>query len=230
MNYYFLLEDEKSLLKVLPKWLDYLSMPVSRVADIGAIDRNNYILQSGQGVTQLVTKVIFDTIDTILESDKQIDWLVIVLDSEEHDADYRKAQVEKIISDYAAENNYNYTFQIKILVCEHCFETWLLGNEDIYPMQEPLPSEEFSKFYLHYNIAQQDPELMPVPAGTNSTIAKYHFQYLHEALRYKKVRYRKSRPDNIATREYFENILHRVEHTSHLKTFKELIEFIVGNE
>lgn len=43
-----------------------MGVDYKRVADIQEVEENNYILQSGQGVTQLVTKVLFDTIDTIL--------------------------------------------------------------------------------------------------------------------------------------------------------------------
>ena len=78
MNFYFLLEDEKSFLKVLPSWLEHVNFDCHRVADIKEVKENNYILQSGQGVTQLVTKVIFDTIDTILLNPGKIDTLVIV--------------------------------------------------------------------------------------------------------------------------------------------------------
>jgi hypothetical protein len=64
MNYYFLLEDEKSFMKVLPKWLEYMNFKATRVVDIQAVVKDNYILQSGKGVTRLITKVLFDTIDT----------------------------------------------------------------------------------------------------------------------------------------------------------------------
>lgn len=83
MNFYFLLEDEKSFLKVLPQWLEYMDFGYSRVADIQEVKENNYILQSGHGVTQLVTKVLFDTLDTILLNPGKIDKLVIILDAEE---------------------------------------------------------------------------------------------------------------------------------------------------
>lgn len=56
MNFYFLLEDEKSFLKVLPSWLQCMGFDYSRVADIYEVQENNYVLQSGQGVTQLVQK------------------------------------------------------------------------------------------------------------------------------------------------------------------------------
>ena len=51
MNYYFLLEDEKSFLKVLPLWLEYMNFGIKRVPDIQEVQENNYVLQSGQGVT-----------------------------------------------------------------------------------------------------------------------------------------------------------------------------------
>lgn len=85
-----LLEDEKSFLKVLPNWLEYMKFGYKRVADIQEVEENNYVLQSGQGVTQLVTKVLFDTIDTIILNPGNIDKLVVILDAEELDVDERK--------------------------------------------------------------------------------------------------------------------------------------------
>ena len=61
MNYYFLLEDEKSFIKVLPEWLKYMGIQNTRVQDITYVRENNYVMQSGQGVTQLITKVLFQT-------------------------------------------------------------------------------------------------------------------------------------------------------------------------
>ena len=37
MNYYFLLEDEKSFLKVLPSWLEHMGFGYERVADIQGV-------------------------------------------------------------------------------------------------------------------------------------------------------------------------------------------------
>ena len=51
MNYYFLLEDEKSLIKVLPKWLEYMDFGCTRVPDISYVMDDTYVMQSGQGVT-----------------------------------------------------------------------------------------------------------------------------------------------------------------------------------
>lgn len=108
MNYYFLLEDEKSLLKVLPHLFQYLGFPCTRVADIKQVVENNYILQSGQGVTQLITKALFDTIDTLLDNPGRIDKLVILTDTEERSEEYRRKQIRfrKCKPDYVQSPEY----------------------------------------------------------------------------------------------------------------------------
>ena len=100
MNYYFLLEDEKSFIKVLPAWLSYMGFHNTRVPDIKGVTADCYVMQSGQGVTQLITRVLYQTIDTIADNPGVIDELVILLDSEQYDLSYRKEQVENIIEKY----------------------------------------------------------------------------------------------------------------------------------
>lgn len=217
MNFYFLLEDEKSFLKVLPLWLEYMKFDCRRVADIQEVQENNYVLQSGQGVTQLITKVLFDTIDTILMNPGKIDKLVIILDAEELEAEDRKQIVYEQISKHYGVGTIN--FDIIVLVCNRCFETWLLGCRGLYPTEEVDKTSDFYQYYNYYNIEDRDPEEMTPPEGNESTIAKYHFHYLHELLRYKKIRYSKSKPQNVATEEYFKGIAERISITEHLKYF-----------
>lgn len=225
MNYYFLLEDEKSLLKVLPFWFQYMGFKSQRVSDIQEVKENHYILQSGQGVTQLITKILFDTIDTIILNPKKIDKLVIVLDAEDLSVEERKRQVnEKIDEHYQREQ---LAFDIEIFVCNHCFETWLLGCCGLYPLQVVDEKSDFYQYYRHYNIEDRDPEYMEVPQDSNDTIAKYHFHYLHELLRYKKIRYSKSKPQNVATESYFNGMVKRIQNTEHLATFDTFYRFVM---
>lgn len=224
MNFYFLLEDEKSFLKVLPLWLKYMNFNCRRVADIHEVQKNNYVLQSGQGVTQLVTKVLFDTIDTILLNPGKIDELIIILDAEELDVESRRLQVNRQISKHY--ENEKIDFEITVLVCNHCFETWLLGCCGLYPEKEVDKKSDFYQYYNHYNIEEYDPEKMIPPENNNDTIAKYHFHYLHELLRYKKIRYSKNNPRNVATEKYFKGIVERINTTEHLKSFKRFYDFV----
>ena len=133
MNYYFLLEDEKSSIKVLPNWLEYMGIKNIRVQDITYLTDNCYVMQSGQGVTQLITRVLFQTIDTIIQNPGKVDELIVILDSEEYDALSRKNQVNSIIEKYIKDKDYHIDFTYKVFVCNHCFETWLLGNRSLFP-------------------------------------------------------------------------------------------------
>lgn len=224
MNLYFLLEDEKSFLKTLPLWFEYMDFKYCRVADIKEVRENNYVLQSGQGVTQLVTRVLFDTIDTILLNPGKIDMLVVILDAEELEADARKQQVNEQINRRYERGKID--FDIEVFVCNRCFETWLLGCCGLYPTNYPDPQSDFYKYYIHYNVEKDDPEKMKTPEGDKGTTAKYHFHYLHELLRYRNIRYSKNNPKNVATERYFKGIVERIEKTEHLNSFKTFYHFI----
>lgn len=225
VNYYFLLEDEKSFIKVLPSWLEYCGFRSTRVADITEIEKNNYVMQSGQGVTQLITKVLFDTINTILSSEKQIDKLVIIVDAENKTIDERRQEIwDKIHGEYDVGD---FNFEIKIIVCNRCFETWLLGAQGYYP-NEIEESSFFNSYYLFYNIEKNDPEQMLKPSFFSKSIAQYHFQYLHEMFRYNKIGYQKKKPRLVATEEFFGKLIKRIKTTSHINSFAELYNFILN--
>lgn len=226
MNYYFLLEDEKSFMKILPKWFEYVNFKCVRVVDIKAVKENNYILQSGKGVTRLITKALFDTIDTILCNPGKINKLVILIDTENEKEEDRKHQIfNKIQEKYNMEE---FDFEILVFVCNHCFETWLLGAKGLYPQENVDEKSDFYSYYSHYNIEENNPEEMAVPINCDETIAKYHFHYLCEVFRYRRVRYSKSKPDVVATREYFCSMQKRIEQTEHIPSFAKFINFIMS--
>lgn len=230
MNYYFLLEDEKSFIKVLPKWLSYMGFSNDRVPDISFVTKNCYVLQSGQGVTQLITQVLFQTIDTLIQNPKTIDELIVILDSEEYDTNYRKDQVLGIINEYIGKKGLVIDFSYKVFVCNHCFETWLLGNGTLYP--QIRPDDDFRQYYDTYNIQLYDPEKMRPPEDVDETIAIYHFHYLHEMCRHNKIRYSKKNPMNLATKEYFQEIIVRISTTNDLPSFLEFYSYFldIGTE
>lgn len=224
MNYYFLLEDSKSFIKVLPKWLEYCGFKCQRVADITEVEKDNYVLQSGQGVTQLVTKVLFDTIETIISNPQKIDKLIVILDAEELTVEDRKQQVtQKINEKYKVAE---LDFDIEIIVCNCCFETWLLGHKGLYPKETVSQESAFFPYYCHYDIEKEDPELMCVPTDIQETKAKYHFHYLHELFRFKRIRYNKKKPEIVASQDYLEGIIARAQETNHVTSFKSFYEFI----
>jgi hypothetical protein len=45
-------------------------------------------------------------------------------------------------------------------------------------------------------------------------------------LRYNKIRYSKNKPDYIASNEYFNGIVERIDTTNHLKTFRDFYDYL----
>lgn len=222
MNYYILTEDSKSFLKVLPYWLEYMNFPCERVCDITAVTDNCYVLQSGFGVTQLLTKVLFDTIDTINNySDVTINTLFVFLDADENSIEDRTKEVTDAVYNKYGGGLY---FNIRVFVINHCFETWVLGGaKSLFPNKVDKDSS-FYPFSQYYDIAKNDPELMVHPILSRDTTSQYHFHYLHELMRLNKIRFNKSNIKHIRTREYFDEIVTRATSTNHIKSFKEFYD------
>lgn len=233
MNFYFLLEDEKSFIKVLPRWLDYMNFPCVRVPDISCVTHNTYVAQSGQGIIQLITRVLYETLDSIIESDKKIDYLVIIADAEEYSVDQRYKEIEIKIKDYSNYSQIN--FKIDILICNCCFETWLLGNCNIYPNDTLSQSNLLYPFCEFYDVSRNDPELMPMDESNRNikdyhfhSKADYHFRYLHNLCQQNRLIYRKSKPDAAMDKNFYNGIVNRIETTEHISSFKRFFDYIKG--
>jgi len=228
MNCCILTEDEQSLYRILPYWLDYLDFPCKRVLQISNIQNNNYTLQSGYGIYNLIDEVLLKTINTIIEYNKQIDYLIIILDADEFSIDDRIVKVETKIKDFCCHSKIN--FKSKVIVCNCCFETWLLCNSKLYPINPPPLDSPFYKFFTYYNVKDLDPENMVksiIPfENTQNTKAGFHFNYLHEMCRYNHMIYRKNKPDIAANKDFFGEIVTRIETTNHGKSFKHFCDYI----
>lgn len=227
MNIYFLTEDSQSFIKVLPTWLNFLEFPCERVNKLENATGNSYILESGYGVQQLIDKTLLEALNVIDSSSVSIDWLVIILDSENRTIYERETEVKKVIDKhYSGITPY---YQIKIIVARCCFETWLLGDRALYPNDTKSLSDVnpyLLSFVNYYDVKNKDPQLMHSPANFDITDARYHFSYLHELCRNNNVPYSKSKPDYAKYRRCFNSLVNRIKDTNHINTFKELYDFI----
>ena len=233
MNYYFLLEDEKSFLSILPIWLDFMEFGCTRVQQLSDVCSNNYVLESGHGITRLETETIFKTIDTLIDSPDIIDKLVIIADAEEIGFQERKTRIREKINNYYS--SIELPCDIEIFVCNRCIETWLLGCKGISNYQTENIPIELSAHYDFYDIENNNPELMGKPLTHNSTVATYHFQYLHDMLldislkeHKRALSYRKNKVGCTIYPKYFEGMLKRATTTTDISSFKEFYDFIIA--
>lgn len=228
MNCCIVTEDEQSLIQVLPYWLQYLDFPCQRVANISKIQDNNYTLQSGCGIYQLIDDVLLKTIGLIMEHSKRIDYLIIILDADETSINNRVAEVQTKIKDYCCHSKTDFKF--KVVVCNCCFETWLLCNSKLYPTNPPPSNSSFYKFYKYYNVKDLDPENMEksiIPfENTQATKSGFHFNYLHEMCKYNNMTYRKNNAKVAREKNFFNEIVNRTDTTNHGKSFKHFCDYI----
>lgn len=224
MNVYFLTEDEKSFQKVLPTWLGFMGFPCQRVLSMDDLVGNSYILESGYGIQRLIDETLENALENIDNSNNTIDWLVIIVDSESKTIYEREKEVNDVIHNhYNGDKPY---YNIKIIVCHCCFETWLLGDAKLSPDHFDDESHTFYPYFHHYNVKKNDPQLMQKPYEYIAPKAVYHFQYFNEMCRLKNERYCKSRPNYAKYRRCFNSLERRIQTTNHISTFKEFYNFI----
>ncbi|OPJ60418.1 hypothetical protein [Clostridium chromiireducens] len=227
MNLYILVEDGKSGQEIIRRWMNVLLPNLTRKRTIANVDTNSYVINSGHGYPRVIginpdsqeKNVLGDTIDTI-NSYKNIDYLVLFLDGDDDGVEKRKETVEANIKRYSSERSFNY----KIIVQNKCIETWLLGNNSMFP---EAYSSEFESYVLNYDISEYDPEEMNKPVGHRaSTNAKYHVKYLQKMFKEGGISYSKERPPTIVYGvNYINELKNRINETNHLKSMKEFFDF-----
>jgi len=223
MNLFFLMEDSKSFVKVLPKWINFIIPNYTRVDDIKYFQKNQrcYVIESGYGYPQIIDYLSASLL-RISTDNCPVDYIFVCWDTDGKNDEVilkEKFEYEKIFQDINPKYNY------KLFAMNHCFETWLLGNRAAFPKRNHI-TEQFNAFAEFYNVSKDDPECMNAPSNYNSS-SKYHTRYLKEMLRNTYHRnYSKSKPMFVSTEAYFNELISRIEETDDLRSFYEFIQFL----
>lgn len=221
MNIYILVEGEETELQLYPQWLSYLLPELSRVNVFNQVVENNYYIFSGQGIPSIYNHAINAIKDINALGDKY-DYLIIALDADELSVEKRAERVLEKINETGIELNPN--CQLEIIVHNKCVETWFLGNRNVYKRNPQ--NERFLEYSKHYNVEENDPELMErLPRFV--TTSQFHEAYLREMLNEYNIRYRKSRPNEVLKRYYLEELIKRVQdEPTHLQSFSKFLSLL----
>jgi hypothetical protein len=220
MNVYFLVEGKRTEMKVYPKWLAILVPTLQRVTSPQAVVRNQYYLFSGEGFPSLLDNHLRNAVADVNDSNLY-NYFVICLDADEQSREERKQEVLDFMSDEKIALNPN--TQLKIIVQNKCFETWLLGNSKIFKAN---PSDErLKKMVQFYNVRQNDPEIMGKPFDFEGSTSIFHSQYLSALLLSRKVSYTKKNPQAVVEKHYLDALIARSEKTKHIASFQSFIDF-----
>lgn len=220
MKLYLLLEGKRGEAKIYPAWLASLDRPYSRIMRVDerteAGSRSFYSF-SANGYPSIVTHHLQNAIEDIKQHGGY-DWLVVCLDSDEASVAQRIAEVER-----AASGLHTTPTRLFASAQGRCIESWLLGNPKLIGAAPPTYVAELRDFY---DIRVNCPEAMGHPRSW-SNHAQFHFHYLREVFKAKKIVYSKSNPGDAATQTYFEALVGRLDRDPKcMPSLRRFVEFV----
>lgn len=219
MNIYFLVEGRRTEKKVYPKWLGHLLPELQEVRDAFLVDENNFYVFNGNGYPSILDNHLRNAVEDVNTIGK-FQYLVMCIDADEVEVDYRKNEVESFMAKENIELNEGAEFVL--IIQNRCIETWCLGNRRVYKRN---PTEEILREYIQfYDVSIDDPELMGKPADFD-THSQFHTSYLKEMLSERNIRYTKKNPNGVTSDSYLNELIQRANDTNHIFTFYSFIAF-----
>lgn len=223
MNLYFLVEGIGKEMEFYPLWISFLLPQISRVDRYNQVINNNYYIACSYGNSSIYgNKHLKGAIENINEFGNY-NYLIICTDGDEVGIDKKREE----IYNYLISNKLTLTnCQLEIMIQNPCIETWLMGNQKIYPTE--ILNKGFEKYHLHYNVSIHDPELMEKMIDFRRSKSKFHFNYLVEMVKLpQKIFYSGSKPPQaMLTEQYFTQMQKRITETpTHLPSFQSFLQF-----
>ncbi len=228
MNFYIVVEGDKTEMSVYPAWLSILAQNYSRVENAWDVCDNNYYIFSAGGIPSIynhVRNAVEDINSINSKGSVKYDYLLVCLDTEEETREYILQQIELELqrSGVALQNAELVVFEQKV-----CMETWFLGNQNVFKVNPQDP--EYTKYIKFYNVGSDNPENMGnIDPNKFSTTARFHFQYLKRMLEERNMTYSKRNTKDVQQQVYLQQLIKRFEETGHIGTFGSWYEFVKAN-
>lgn len=225
MNFYIIVEGEKTEMSVYPAWLSLLAPTYTRIENFDDVNENNYYIFCGGGIPSIythVTNAILDINEINSKEGPHYDYLLVCLDTEEENRDYIMQQIEKQLKSkgVSLQNAELLVFEQKI-----CMETWFLGNQSVF--KDNPQASEYLDFIKYYNVGQNNPEEMGnMNPNRFATAARFHLRYLQQMLEERNMSYSKSNTRAVQQQTYLQQLIKRYEETGHIATFGSWYEFV----
>lgn len=220
MNVYFLLEGKRTEAKVYPAWLGHLVPNLKKVQWHHEIEKNNYCVFSGNGYPSLLDNHLRNSIEDVNDAGN-FDYLVVCLDADDVSVDEIKDEVLSFVENENIE--LIDSTELVIIVQNKCIETWFLGNIKMF--KRSPSSSKLMDYYNHYNVKDNDPELMLKPINNIGSTSDFHFNYLRELLKERSVSYTKKNPKGVVEEKYLDELMKRINQTGHLPSLKYFLDF-----
>ena len=225
MNFYIVVEGEKTEMSVYPAWLSLLAPAYTRIANFDDVNENNYYIFCGGGIPSIythVTNAVLDINEINSKGGPHYDYLLVCLDTEGESRDYIMQQIEKQLKSegVSLQNAELVVFEQKV-----CMETWFLGNQSVF--KENPQNPEYLDFIRYYNVGRDNPEEMGnMNEKKFTTTARFHVRYLKRMLEERNMAYSKNNTEDVQQSTCLQQLIKRYEETEHIASFGSWYEFV----
>jgi hypothetical protein len=212
MALYFLVEGRQTEARILPEWFTLLLPHHSRTFDPTKAADNEYFLISGNGMPQLVTHGIPNSLADISANPK-FNYFIIVVDADDVSVADRDAEIRTKLASCSVPPGTN----IHLVIQNICVETWLLGNRKIY-RDNPV-SAELRRYRKKYDTKEKCPEGLSLLIE-ESTLAQFHLKVLKLLFVEKNIWYSKVNPGPAKDIAFLQMLIRRLAtHSKQLPSF-----------
>lgn len=225
MNFYIIVEGDKTEMSVYPAWLSILAPAYTRIDNAWDVSENNYYIFCGGGIPSIYTHIknaVLDINEINGKGVAQYDYLLVCLDTEDESRDYILKQINKELksSGVSLQNAELIVFEQKV-----CMETWFLGNQNVF--KDNPQNAEYLEYIRYYNVGSHNPEDMGnIDADRFATTARFHLRYLKRMLEERNMNYSKSNTNEVQQQAYLRQLIKRFETTGHIPSFGSWYEFV----
>lgn len=209
MNILFIVEGKRTEKMLYKKWIPYLYNSLDYVSSISELHENNFTIISGGGNPQYFER-IKEIFRDIIELNN-VNYVFICVDSEELSFSEKLQEMK----DFIANDCPLIDCEIKIIVQNHCIETWLMGNKKINI--STTSNKELQKYRDFHNVNILDPEYLV--SIDDRTIAQFTFNYFKLIIRDKGLSYSKNNVKYVGNQSYFNQLKKRFENDNHISSF-----------
>jgi hypothetical protein len=219
MNIYLVVEGPVGEKRVYTHWIPLVNPALKVVKHIDQIVSDNVIIYSGGGYPNYFNVIEAGILD--VSSNKNIDRLVIAIDSEEMSYEEKRQEIDDFIGTFGVKMDY------KIVVQHFCLETWALGNQVI--VSRNTGDTAIRQYRGYFDVLKYDPALLPAYPPEDLNRSQFAELYLRRLLndKYKNLTYSKRNPTALFNNKYFERVKTRFDSTGHISSFEDFLKAFV---
>ncbi len=173
MNLLFFVEEDRTEVKIYPKWLKHLFPKLNFVAIPEDITTNSCRIVSSKGYPP-PGGLIKELIEDIKQFDN-IDHFFLCFDSESYTYQERFDEVQTKLDEAKIEVGIDSSIQTKFhIIIQHCcIETWALGNARLPNEYSSKGFKRLEEFQSFYDVLIDDPELMECCPSEKEELIQY---------------------------------------------------------